>query len=186
MLSTALGAPAAWAVPAAAQPATPPAETAPKLKFVSPDEAAAGLRRFFSEAEFATLERLGRLLMPLRDGLPGAAEADAAAFLDFLIGQSHAERQTLYRDGLRALDAAARRQAGKTFAAVSDDEAAPLLTPLRQAWTRSAPRDPLARFLLTAKDDFWQAVANSRAQAQALSGRRRGATGLGLYWHAAE
>jgi hypothetical protein len=186
ILGSALGLPAAWAAPAPAQTAPPPAETAVKLEFASPETAAAGVRRFFDETEFAALERLGRLLVPPGEGLPGAAEAEAAMFLDFLIGQSPAERQTLYREGLRALREAARRQWRKEFAAVNDEEAAPLLAPLRQPWTRSAPRDPLARFLLAAKDDFWQAVANSRALAQALSSRRRGASGLGLYWHAVE
>lgn len=186
ILGSALSLPAAWAAPAPAQTAPPPAETAVKLEFDSPEAAAAGVRRFFDETEFAALERLGRLLVPSAEGLPGAVEAEAALFLDFLIGHSPAERQALYREGLRALHAAARQRWGKAFAAVSDEEAAPLLAPLRQAWTHSAPRDPLARFLLAAKDDFWQAVANSRAQARALSGRRRGASGLGLYWHAAE
>ena len=55
--------------------------------------------RFFDAAQFAALRRLGQILVPARPNAPGAIEAEAAEFLDFLIGQSPADRQSLYRDG---------------------------------------------------------------------------------------
>ncbi len=66
---------------------------------------------FFNPAQFAALRKLGGMLQPPLGGHPGALEAQAAEFLDFLIGVSPADRQKLYRDGLDTLNA----QSGKQF-----------------------------------------------------------------------
>ncbi|MFN0168520.1 MAG: gluconate 2-dehydrogenase subunit 3 family protein [Bryobacteraceae bacterium] len=184
LLKSAWGLPAAAALPGGGNAQT--SETSAKLKFDSPDTVAQSLPRFFSKPEMASFERLGRVLMPAAESAPGAAEAEAASFLDFLLSQSRADRQAVYRTGLRSLDGAAQRRFGKTFADLSDPDAAELLSPLWQPWSGKLPADPLARFLVAAKDDFWQATLNSRQHAEALSGRRRAASGLGLYWHASE
>ena len=150
---------------------------------VGEDAAEAAAPRFFSAAQFATLQKLGRILTPARNGLPGALEAQAAEFLDFLIGQSPADRKQVYTKGLDALQAASVKKFGKGFAQLEQADAATLLSPLRQAWTYEPPADPLARFLWAAKTDVRNATMQSKPYITAGGGgaRRQGATGL--YWH---
>ena len=100
--------------------------------------------------------------MPRVGDVPGAIEAGAPEFLDFLISQSANDRQALYRDGLDALNNATKKRFSKTFADEMLTEAAPLLAPLRQQWTYDPPADPLARFLWAAKQDVRTATVNSR------------------------
>ncbi len=65
--------------------------------------------------EYATLERLSDLIIPADEHSPGALEAKAAAFIDFLCGASE-EMRDIYTGGLMWLDEAmAHRYGGKTF-----------------------------------------------------------------------
>jgi hypothetical protein len=188
MLQSVLGVSAASALPAPllsqekkVDPA-PAIDENPKLDLASPDAVAGGIPRFFDPAGLSALRRLGEILVPGRENMPGAKEAEAAEFLDFLIYESPADRQALYRDGAARLDQEARSRYGKPFADVSTTQAGPILAPLREAWTYQGPSDPFARFLLSAKDDFLRATVNSRQWAMAGSGRRRSAAGLNTYW----
>jgi len=166
-------------------PAGPPApaDENPKLELSVPDAAAETVLHFFTAAEFAALRKLSDLLAPARDGAPGALDARAPEFLDFLIGASPADRQQIYRAGLDALNAQARRRFAKSFAETNAAEADQLLAPLREAWTYDLPTDPAARLLWTAKEDVRTATLNSRewslAAASAGGGLR---SGTGLYW----
>jgi hypothetical protein len=182
MIQSVLGVSAASALPRPlfAQQNKTESET-PKLTANTPDSVANGVLRFFDPAGFSALRRLGEILVPARQNLPGALEAEAAEFLDFLIGQSPADRQTLYRDGAARLNREAGSKYGKPFAELSAADADPILAPLREAWTYQEPADPFARFLRAAKADFIQATVNSRQWAAASSGRR-GASGLNTYW----
>ncbi len=180
------------AVPLAAQqpPPAPPApargggrgaaaaEDLPKIDIAFPDDAAQGVLHFFTAPQLTALRRLGDILMPAGASSPGALAAGAPEFLDFLIGDSGAERQQVYRAGLDGLNAQARRQFNKTFAETDDSQADALLAPLRQPWTYADPADPVARFLRAAKADLRTATVNSRA---ASNGRRF--AGSGLYWY---
>jgi hypothetical protein len=160
-----------------------PTEDAPKLEIASPDVAAEGVPRYFSAPQFAALRKLSDILMPPLNGLPGALDAEAPEFLDFLISKSPANRQQLYKAGLDALNAQAQRQFKKAFADVDEAQAATLLALLRQPWTYEPPTDPLARFLREAKADVRTATQNSRAYVTAGStGGRRGG-GMGQYWY---
>ena len=60
---------------------------------------------FFTAQQFAALRKLSDLLHPPANSVPGALEAKAPEFLDFLLGQSSADRQQLYRIGLDGLNA---------------------------------------------------------------------------------
>lgn len=168
-----------------AQTAAPVAPEIAKLTYTDPSAAGEGVPRFFDAAAFAVFSRLGDILMPAASGAPGARETKAAAFLDFLIAESPQETQMLYRNGVARLQQEAGKR-GKTFDALSDADAAPILTPLAQAWTYDGPGDPFAQFLAQAKADFFQAVHNSREWSEAFSRTRRGAAGLGTYWNAVE
>ena len=164
----------------------PVVDETPKLAANAPDSVANGVLRFFDSDSFAALRRLGEILVPVGRGTPGAIEAEAAEFLDFLIGQSPADRQNLYRDGVAHLNQEARSRYGKLFGELSAADADPILAPLREAWTYQGPADPFANFLRAAKSDFIEATVNSRQWAAAGSGRSRGASGLNTYWFTIE
>ena len=174
----------ALAVPAAAVTArqNPQARQAveiPKLETSISDVAAAYTPKFFTALQFSALRKLSAILMPALGNNPGALEAEAPEFLDFLIGQSPAERQQIYRAGLDILNAQAMKQFKKNFADVDDTQANTLLAPLRIAWTYNPPTEPLARFLREAKADVRTATMNSR-EWNTAGGRR---TGVGQYWY---
>lgn len=167
-------------VPAAAKPA--PSET-PLTPTVNADSFADGFVRTFTPEQFAALKKLGEIIVPSSEDTPGADEAKAAEFLDFLIGQSPADRIQLYRTGLDSLNSQARRLYQKPFASVTVSEAEPILAPLRQPWSYA----PTTRsFLQAAKSDLLQATANSREYIAVVSRRRRNAAGSGQYWYAVD
>lgn len=160
-----------------------PQEEAPKLETASLDAAGETTPRFFSAPQFAALKKLSEILMPPLNNMPGATDAGAPEFLDFLIGKSPADRQQLYKGGLDALNAQATKRFGKAFAEVTEAQAVELLAPLKQPWTYEPPADPFARFLREAKVDVRTATMNSREYTAAGStGGRRGG-GLGQYWY---
>jgi hypothetical protein len=154
-----------------------PQASLPKLETALPDAAADTLPHFFTERQFAALTKLAGILQPSINGAPSAIEAKAPEFLDFLIGESPADRQQIYRQGLDRLVAAG-------FVDADAAKATAILAPLKAAWTYDPPADPLARFLRVAKADVRTATLNSReyntAGAAAGGGRRFGAQGL--YW----
>ena len=133
-----------------------------------------------------TLRKLGAIFVPPSNGSVGALDTDAPEFLDFLIGASPAERQTLYRSGLDGLNAQARRQFNKAFADLDNKQADTILKPLLTAvpWVYDLPKDPMKRFVYQVHQDLRTATRNSpaAAAASANSGRRGGAGG-GLYWN---
>ncbi len=185
-----LAAAPAIAVPASletnAQPqagAQRPQEEAPKLETASLDVAGETTPRFFSAPQFAALKKLSEILMPPLNGMPGALEAGAPEFLDFLIGKSPADRKQLYTAGLNALNAQATKRFGKAFAEVTEAQAVELLAPLRQPWTYEPPADPFARFLREAKADVRNATMNSREYTVASSSGGRRGGGVGQYWY---
>lgn len=167
---------------APARPA-PTAEDAPKLEIASLDVGGETVARYFSAPQFAALRKLSDILAPPLNGLPGALDAEAPEFLDFLISKSPADRQQLYKAGLDALNAQALRQFKKAFAEVDEAQAAKLLAPLRQPWTYEPPADPFARFLREAKQDVRTATQNSRAYIMASSSGGRRGGGMGQYWY---
>jgi hypothetical protein len=158
----------------------------PKLESTVADVAAEMRPDFFNAQQFAALRKLSDLLMPSLKGQPGALDARAPEFLDFLIESSLPDRRQLYRAGLDALNALARKRFDKSFAELDASQAEALLAPLRQPWTYELPADPLARFLRAAKQDVRTATVNSRewSSSNASSGRRGG--GAGQYWYPIE
>ena len=188
-LQSILSLPAITALPALAQEKVPaemkPAaiEENPKLAMTAADAVTPSTTRFFTSPQLATLHRLADLIMPPVNGKPGASDASVPEFLDFLIGESSSDRQTLYRNGLDRLEAEARRRYSKPFPDISADQANDLLAPLRQTWSFQGPSDAFARFLQDAKEDVLRATISSREWATSGS-QRRGSGGMGSYWYA--
>ncbi|MCX6593335.1 MAG: gluconate 2-dehydrogenase subunit 3 family protein [Acidobacteria bacterium] len=157
----------------------------PKLEVTSPDAVAETVRRFFTADQFAALEKLSSTLMPAIGTAPGALDAKAPEFLDFLLSESGAERQQLYRTGLDTLNAQARKRFSKTFSQLETAQVTELLAPLKRPWAYDPPTDPLERFLRAAKQDVRTATMNSREYAAAgpSAGGRGRVGGSGLYWY---
>jgi hypothetical protein len=186
---TLAAAPAATALLGQQQPAAPPAPRPAdsedlKLDTAVADQVADSVPHFFNVPQFAALRKLSGLLMPPINNAPGALEAKAPEFLDFLISESPADRQRVYHAGLDALNVQAAKRYQKPFAELDAEQADALLAPLRLPWTYVPPADPLAHFLAVAKADVRAATVNSREYNTALpsgGGRRMG--GTGLYWY---
>jgi Gluconate 2-dehydrogenase subunit 3 len=126
------------------------------------------------------------MLMPPMRGMPGALECGAPEFLDFLIGASPTDRQTLYRNGLDTLNTRAKKQFGKSFAELDATQADAVIRPLLAPvpWAYDLPKDPALHFMAEAHRDIRTATQNSRewANAGASSGRRSGfGGGVGSY-----
>jgi hypothetical protein len=162
------------------QQSPPPAEAS--LRYTVPDAAAEPVLHFFTAQQFAALRKLSDLLNPPMSGAPGALEAKAPEFLDFLLSQSSADRQQLYRIGLDGLNAQSRKRFTKSFADVNASQGDMLLAPLREPWTYDVPADPVAAMLRAAKDDIRRATTNSREWNMAAAEGRARSGGAGLYW----
>jgi hypothetical protein len=188
VIQTLLGAPAIAAIPLPAQ--TPqtrrPSDESFKLTTATPDAVGDAAIRAFTAPQLAALRKLGDLIVPAGTGRPSARDAGAPEFLDFLISQSPAARQTLYRTGLDHLQSESRKRFNAAFESLDPQQADAILAPLHSPWTYGAPTDPFAQFLRAAKDDLLAATFNSReyAEAQAAAGRR--SSGMGTYWYPVE
>jgi hypothetical protein len=168
------------------QPVEPPGRTTaelPKLEITVPDAAAEPVPRFFTPQQFTALQKLCGILMPATKTTPGALDAKAPEFLDFLLSESPAARQQTYRTGLDALNSEATKRFHKSFADLDNSQSAAILSSLSEAWTYDGPSDPLAAFLRTAKQDVRTATVNSREYNIAGGATSRRAFGGGLYWY---
>src|SRR5437588_13099315 len=118
-----------------------------KLALTPPDAVAQPGPHFFSPEQKAALEHLGDILVRKTGDRPGSRESNTPQFLEFLISQSPASRQASYKNGLDRLNSESARLYGKPFAAISVEQAKPILKPLEAAWTYAGPADPFAQFL---------------------------------------
>jgi len=147
-----------------------------------PDAAPAN-KPFFTDRQTATLRHLSEILMPPSKGFPGAIDAGAPEFLDFLIGVSPADRQQMYQSGLDRLEAEARQRFKVSFAEVDKAQADQLLRPWLRAWMNEhPPSEPYARFINVAHSDIRTATHNSQAWSEAAKAVGRHDEGMGLYW----
>jgi hypothetical protein len=185
-LQTIAAAPAAPAVLAAQQVVAPPGPAAPKLLATArADVLAEPVPRFFTPAQFEALEKLSDVLVPAATGMPGAIEAEVPQFIDFLIGQSPADRKQLYRSGLDLLNAHAAKQFNKPFGALDAKQADSIVRPLMVAvpWAHDPPKDPASHFATTAHEDIRTATRNSRQWADASKKAGKRIAGPQLYWN---
>ena len=157
------------------------AQGSAKIDTSTPESVGSPVPRFFTAPQMAALRRLSDIILPSIAGAPGALDAGAAEFLDFLVGQSLATTRTLYRTGLDTLNTQATAKYAKAFAALDQTQADAILSPLRQPWTWKEPADPFAAFLRHAKADILSATTNSREWITAAA-RNRGSSGNGTYW----
>jgi len=170
----------------AQQPVVPPKpspaalEEIPVIEATIPDFAGTAVTKFFSPAQFSSFKRLSDILYPAMKGIPGAVEAGAPEFLDFLLFESPAARQTLYREGVDELERRSKKHFSVSFASVNHAGAEEILAPLREPWT--ADPDSFTAFLRTAKQDVMEATQSSHDWIRIMSKRVRSAGGVGMYW----
>ena len=84
--------------------------------------------QFFSDHEYALVERLTELIIP-SDGTPGAREAGVAEFVDFMVAHDRSQQNKL-RTGLTWLNAHAERTLGSPFLGLTQEQQIALLEPL--------------------------------------------------------
>ncbi len=170
----------------AQQPVVPPkpspaaVEEIPVIEATIPDFAGTTVTKFFSPTEFSSFRRLSDVLYPAMKGVPGALQTGAPEFLDFLLFESPAARQTLYREGVDELERRSKKAFNVSFASVDHAGAEKILAPLREPWT--ADPDSFTAFLRTAKQDVMQATQSSHDWIRIMSKRVRSAGGIGMYW----
>lgn len=161
-----------------------------QLAVTQPDLVAETGPHFFTADQFGALQKLAAVLVPPLKGKPGALNAHAPEFLDFLISVSPADRQSLYRNGLESLNRRAEQQFHTTFYALEAAQVDAIIRPLLVAryWPQDMPDDPEKNFMAQVHDDLRTATVNSREWAgegpqPAAEGRpRRFRRGRGLYW----
>ena len=185
-LQTIAAAPSVPAVLAAQQTVPPPAPAAAKILATGRgDVVAEPVPRFFTHVQFETLRKLSDLLVPAGSGSAGALDAGVPEFIDFLIGQSPADRKQLYRSGLDLLNEHAAKQFNKPFGALDATQANTILRPLMVPvpWAYDPPKDLGSHFATTAHEDIRTATRNSREWAEASKTAGRRIAGPQLYWN---
>ena len=173
-------------VPASGAPqqTSRPASEIPKLATVVADGAADPSPAFFTTEQLAALRKLGDLLVPKSEHRPGAADAKAAEFLDFLIAQSGHARQVLYSNGLDRLQLESGKRFNRRFEDITAEQADGLLAPLRTL--PAGHGSSLEEFLWAVRGDLLAATLNSREYAEAQTAAGRRASGTGTYWYPIE
>ena len=172
-------APVPWTV--GLNPATPLPET------VIADEVGITELRFFSTLQMATLRKLAQTLLPPLAGKPGALQAAAPEFLDFLIGVSSANRKQVYQGGLDWLETEAQTRHQRAFAALDEAQAGSLLQPWLRTWmTDHPPSEPHADFINIAHADIRTATVNSRLWSDAPTHGAQDETPVELFWQPIE
>ena len=149
-----------------------------------PDAVAETNAHFFTDTQMATLRRLGEIFMPPAKGYPGATEAAAPEFLDFLIGASPEDRQQMYQSGLDRLEAESKQKFSISFAQTSAAQADQLIRPWLRPWMNDhPPAEQYALFINTAHMDFRTATVNSQAWADAARAAGKQVPDVDLYWY---
>jgi Gluconate 2-dehydrogenase subunit 3 len=148
-----------------------------------PDVVAQTNANFFTDRQFAALQRFSEIMVPPYHGYPGAIEAGAPKFLDFLIGVSPPERQRMYQSGLDRLNAEATEKFSVAFSEANAEQADQLIRPWLRTWmSDNPPTEPYANFINVAHRDIREATQNSQgwSDAQQAKGQQPRED---LYWY---
>jgi hypothetical protein len=149
-----------------------------------PDAVAETVAHFFDERQMKTFRRLNEILMPPWDGYPGALEAGAPEFLEFLIGASPEARQKLYLDGLEHLDSEAQRRFKAGFAELTAAQADEVIRPGLKAWhPEHLPKEPFVAFMCKVQADIRTATVNSQAWSEAAQRKGKPVPDVDLFWY---
>lgn len=81
-----------------------------------------GNPKFFTPAEFRTLELLANLVIPADDHSPGALAAQVPAYIDLTVSEQPQDMQLLWREGLAAINQTSRKRFGCDFSSASTEQ----------------------------------------------------------------
>jgi gluconate 2-dehydrogenase gamma chain len=95
--------------------------------------------------EYATLEKLSDLILPADEHSPGALEAGAAGFIDFLCA-ANSDLRDLYTGGLMWLDEAMEHDYAKTFLEAAPGEQTAMLDKIAYRKNASPELNPGIQF----------------------------------------
>lgn len=156
----------------------------PNIPVSQPDEVAMTDARYFTPVRYATLVQLCEVMMPAEDEYPSTAKTGTAEFLDFYIGDSPVEQQTMYNNGLDRLNADSMKQFKVPFAKASEEQIDAVIRPHLKGWMNDhPPREAHSRFIALAQRDIRTATMNSPAWSIAAEAAGDRTPGVGLYWH---
>jgi gluconate 2-dehydrogenase gamma chain len=116
--------------------------------------------KFFTRAQYATVDALSERLIPADDHSPGAHAARVADFIDLFIFDSPVAIKTTWNEGLVLLDKASREKAGQPFAHASPAQQIALLTEMSR--NEMDPKTPLEEFFREAKTRTIQGYYTSK------------------------
>jgi len=100
--------------------------------------------RFFSAAEYQTLDRLCEIIIPADEHSPGAQQAQVRFFIDVMVQHSDAQNQQRWRAGLKVVEDAAKASFGKSFSEGSAKQQDAIVA--RMAQNEGSPKTELERF----------------------------------------
>lgn len=156
----------------------------PNIPISQPDAVAITDARYFTPVRYATLVQLCEIMMPAGKDYPSTAKTGTPEFLDFYIGSSPVEQQTMYNNGLDRLNADSMKQFNTPFAKADEKQADAVIRPHLKGWmNQHPPREAHSRFINLAHRDIRMATINSPAWALAAEAAGDRTPGVGLYWH---
>lgn len=156
----------------------------PNIPVSRPDSVAVTDAHYFTPVRYAALVQLCEIMMPASDDYPSTAKTGTPEFLDFYIGASPVEQQTMYNNGLDRLNADSMKQFNVPFAKTDEKQADAVIRPHLKGWTDDQPpREAHARFINLAHRDIRMATINSPAWALAAQAAGDNTPEVGLYWH---
>lgn len=101
-------------------------------------------------AEYAAVDALTETIIPADAHSPGAHAARVADYVDLLLGESPAETQTAWREGLAAVGALAQSRFKAPLARLTPAQRIEIVTAI--AKNEASPQTPAETFFVTAKD----------------------------------
>ncbi len=107
---------------------------------------------FFSRSEYSTVGELASLIIPT-DETPGAREARVEEWIDFILSQSDAPRQAVYREGMAFLENLCRDRHAKRFEELSKTEQTEILHTVSDEIPETAENRPGVAFFRALKHD---------------------------------
>lgn len=156
----------------------------PNIPISQPDAVAMTDPRYFTPVRYATLVHLCEIMMPAGDDYPSTARTGTPEFLDFYVGSSPVEQQTMYNNGLDRLNADSMKQFNVPFAKADEKQADAVIRPHLRGWMNDhPPREAHSRFIALAHRDIRTATINSPAWSIAAEAAGDRTPGVGLYWH---
>jgi hypothetical protein len=106
--------------------------------------------QFFTPEEFRLVDELTEMILPADDRSPGARGAECAAYLDRRLAEAfEAETKQQWKDGLKRIEALARKMHGKRFLEAAPAERVAVLTAM--AANEKSPKTPEEQFFAELK-----------------------------------